>query len=134
MLWGILWGHCSERMTDWITDRQPTEADGDFEGEVAVCRSPKVDEHSWMHWSYVGPSTPWKHTLGWTPPWPQPALAAPTTEPRQFVSIRRTIVAGEDHILDAIADDGTAWCLRMSLRSSWSPISPLPAREVPADA
>lgn len=124
-------------MTDWITDRQPTEADGDVEGEVEVCRSPLVDEATWMHWSYVGPSTPWKHGLGWTPPGPQLAPAAPTTEPRRFVSISRTIVSDEDHFLDAIADDGTAWVLRMNVCSGsgrWRPMAPLPDYEVPADA
>jgi len=39
-----------------------------------------------------------------------------------------------DHILDAIADDGTAWFLCTNVCNSWSLISPLPAHEVPADA
>lgn len=87
-----------------------------------------------MHWSYVGPSTPWKHGLGWTPPGPQPAPAAPTTEPRRFVSISRTIVSDEDHILDAIADDGTAWFFHGARFSTWMQLRPLPDYEVPADA
>ena len=39
-----------------------------------------------------------------------------------------------DHILDAIADDGTAWFLHARRSFTWMPMRPLPAREVPADA
>jgi len=50
------------------------------------------------------------------------------------VSISRTIVSDEDHILDAIADDGTAWFFHGRRFDTWMPTRPLPARKVPADA
>jgi len=50
------------------------------------------------------------------------------------VSISRTILNDSDHILDAIADDGTAWWLRLNACPEWQALRPLPAREVPANA
>lgn len=120
-------------MAKWITDRQPTEADGDAHGYVVVPRGPDLRDQLLQHWSYVGPGVPWHHCSGWQPP----ASAVPTTEPRRFVSISRTIVSDEDHFLDAIADDGTAWVLRTNVCSGsgrWRPMAPLPDYEVPADA
>ena len=120
-------------MTEWITDRPPTEADGDSDGDVVVRMRPNIEIPQLLHWSYVGTGAPWKHCDQWQSPAPA-AEPTPTTEPRRFVSISRTIVAGEDHILDAIADDGTAWFLRTNVCSRWRPMAPLPDYEVPADA
>ena len=53
---------------DWITDRRPTEADGDEEGDVRACRSPGETDWSYLHWSYLGEATPWKHCADWQPP------------------------------------------------------------------
>lgn len=124
----------SQGMTDWITDRQPTEAEGDTHGYVVVPRGPDLRDKLLQHWSYVGPGVPWHHCSGWQPPAPVAEPARPATEPRRFVSISRTIVSDEDHILDAIADDGTAWFLRSNVWSRWRPMVSLPEYEVPADA
>lgn len=88
---------------------------------------------SFKHWSQVKPYMPWMRCCHWQPPAPV-AEPAPTTEPRRFVSISRTILGHDDHILDAIADDGTAWFFHGARFSTWMPLRPLPAREVSADA
>lgn len=59
---------------------------------------------------------------------PQPA----TTTPRKFVAISSYYAEGVYHT-DAIADDGTAWRAQ-SNDHAWTQYTPLPAREVPADA
>jgi hypothetical protein len=52
----------------WITDRLPTEADGDGDGDVRMKRRPGSSEYNFAHWSYVGPGAPWQHTSYWKPP------------------------------------------------------------------
>ena len=121
-------------MIKWILSRRPTEADGDAHGYVVVPRGPDLRDQLLQHWSYVGPGVPWHHCSGWQPPASVAEPARPATEPRRFVSISRTIVSDEDHILDAIADDGTAWFLHGARFSTWMPLRPLPDYEVPADA
>lgn len=62
-------------MSDWITDRQPTEADADRDGEVALRRfaDGRRDSATGKHdalvdWRHIGPGVPWKHTWAWEPP------------------------------------------------------------------
>lgn len=64
----------------WITDRLPTEADGDMDGGVlmALAPGPTPDEYWVIHWSCVGPGAAWQHTGGWQPP----AEPAPTDSDR----------------------------------------------------
>jgi len=60
------------------------------------------------------------------------------------VLISRTLLRNGDHILDAIDDEGVAWWMRLDTQPhhpsftpkdpEWQQLSPLPAREVPADA
>lgn len=54
----------------WITDRLPTEADGDMDGGVlmALAPGPTPDEYWVIHWSCVGPGAAWQHTAYWEPP------------------------------------------------------------------
>ena len=55
----------------WITDRRPTEADGDRDGYVCMERRPgHRDNPSMVHWSHVGAGIPWRHTVYWKPPVP----------------------------------------------------------------
>lgn len=68
-------------MTDWITDRQPTEADADRDGEVVLRRfadgrrdSTTGRYDALVDWRHIGPGVPWKHTSDWEPP----AQARPT--------------------------------------------------------
>jgi hypothetical protein len=53
---------------EWITDRLPTEADGDGNGDVRVRSRPGSSEYNFAHWSYVGPGAPWQRTSYWEPP------------------------------------------------------------------
>lgn len=59
-------------MTEWITDRRPSEKDTHGDGYVRMCLSPGSEDWSLVHWSYVGAGIPWKHTPHWEP---KPALA-----------------------------------------------------------
>lgn len=70
-------------MSDWITDRLPTRADGDEDNEVIVCNSPTFNVGDWEYEKYdrVKPGYIWRHTQYWTPPTPEPTLAAPEPEP-----------------------------------------------------
>lgn len=136
-------------MSDWITDRPPTEADGDMDGDVWVRTRPDIGFYVHRNWSIVGIGTPWQRSHFWRPPAPQiepepePKPAAPATEPRRFVSIRRTILRDGDHILDAVDDKGIAWWMRLDTQPhhpafppedpAWRQLSPLPARELPTE-
>ena len=117
-------------MSDWITDRLPTEADADRDGEVAVKQRPASASHPYFHWSSVKPGMAWRRTDYWVAPEP----AVPATQPRRFVSISRTVQPA-GHTLDAIADDGTAWwkVLGSDDQTDWHQLSPLPAREFPTE-
>ena len=112
---------------DWITDRRPTEADGDKDGDVLARQSPNGDDYSYRHWSYVGEATPWKHFENWQPP----AATEPT--PRKFASLTRT-AHGFGHTIDAIDDDGVAWWMVIGpddcSDTEWHQLLPLPGREV----
>lgn len=69
-------------MTDWITDRPPTEADGDCEGYVRACVHPGSGVSGFVHWSYVKIGVPWRRTVFWRPAAPAPEPAPePATEP-----------------------------------------------------
>ena len=59
---------------DWITDRRPTEADGDEDGNVVLRLVARVQwrpgsrfsQH--VDWRHIGKGVPWKHTDIWQPP------------------------------------------------------------------
>ena len=174
---------------DWITDRRPTEADGDKHGNVVILH---YHFHAHQPWYVVGHG-PWRRSDSWQPPAApdpaptKPALAVgqrwrrrdgalvtvgldsggdfvagglyytsngtapfsaspgsmleliellptptPTLAPRKFASIKRTIT-NVGHIIDAIDEDGVAWCMAVgsdSLEPEWIQLLPLPGREV----
>jgi hypothetical protein len=58
----------------WITDRPPTEADADGDGDVLICTTPRLNLEDWEYekWNDVTPGWPWRHTYNWTPPTPEP--------------------------------------------------------------
>ena len=132
---------------NWITDRRPTEADGDGDGEVVLRRfsdgrrdSTTGSFDALVDWRHIGEGVPWQHTLVWQPQVRVPAAEPepPTATPRRFVALSRT-VHDFGHTLDAIADDGTAWCMTLittdgELRTGWTQLTPLPAKEAPANA
>ena len=97
--------------TDWITDRPPTEADADADGQV-LAQGKTWSGFIELHLVRTG--TRWRHTSMWDSP--------TTTIPRKFTSITHT---GAFYL--ALADDGTAW---FDLGNGWMQLDPLPAREV----
>ena len=122
---------------NWITDRRPTEADGDEDGDVRVRYSPDSQDYSYLHWSHVGADVPWKHRDSWYPRGPAAEPEPPSTTPRKFVALTRT-VHEFGHTLDAIDEDGVAWCMVLPalepLDAEWTQLTPLPAKEAPANA
>lgn len=130
-------------MSDWITDRPPTKADGDWNGYVVVRHDGLVEGAILQPWNALLPETHWRHSLTWKPqPKPEPEPPATVAIPRRFVSVRRTILKDGDHILDAIDDQGTAWWRRLDTsphhpafptpEPEWQQLLPLPSHEVPA--
>ena len=75
---------------------------------------------------------PWEHVSTWTPADPEPE---PWPLPRLFAApIRRTCLPSGRMVLDAIADDGTAWAVWIDPESEaralcWYQIPPLPQPE-----
>ena len=113
---------------DWITDRRPTEADGDKDGLVIARCGPDNDVLTYLHWSHPYWKRVscvrllWSHTDMWQPP------TAPT--PRKFASLTRT--GSSRHIIDAIDEDGVAWWMTPATHDSepeWHQLTPLPGKE-----
>ncbi len=52
----------------WISDRCPTETDGDCDGDVSIKTHPDHDASTMVHWRMVVPGMSWRHTTYWTPP------------------------------------------------------------------
>jgi hypothetical protein len=49
----------NSQMSEWITDRLPTEAEADSDGDVKVLARRTSDNWSYCHWSWVGQGQPW---------------------------------------------------------------------------
>ena len=105
---------------EWITDRLPTEADGDGDGDVRMMYGPGSDDYTFAHWSHVGHGAPWQRTSCWEPP------TEPTpTEPDRIASRRVVQIAASTSLdLFALCDDGTIW-INVS-RSDWAELPAIP--------
>jgi uncharacterized coiled-coil protein SlyX len=109
---------------EWITDRPPTAADGDGDGDVRRRYGPGSDDYNFAHWSHVGTGAPWQRTSCWRPP------TEPTpTEPDRITALEQRVgelKRGEDAVgllyshlqsrlakLEGVQDDGSApkWTL-----------------------
>lgn len=112
-------------MTDWITDRAPTENDADPDGDVAVRRQPyREGKKVYRDWSLIAAGTPWRHTEYWT----ERDTPEPVTT-RRFASITRTVTANGSHTIDAIDTDGNAWWMVVGdpdWDQGWQRMTPLP--------
>jgi hypothetical protein len=76
---------------EWITDRLPTEADGDMDGNVWMRHVSSPEYNFFAHWSHVGPGAPWRRTIHWKPP------TEPTpTEP--LLTFRQRVTALEQRV------------------------------------
>ena len=108
-------------MADWITDRLPTEADADAEGEVSIRRGPAL--RSYMHWSYVVPGQPW---------WSANAAARivqPTPPPAPATTrVVTAVVVDGDRAIIAACNDGTIWCL-FRTSGEWQELPSIPQPE-----
>lgn len=142
-------------MSEWITDRQPTQADEDGDGEVVMRRFPDGRKSTagypdaLVAAAHVGPGIPWKHAGTWRPrPEPEPTpepLAEPELTPqtrkvpRGFLALYdmpKNNPGGPERVVVAIATDHTAWFrdLHDGLGFGWIQVPTLPDREEPIDA
>jgi hypothetical protein len=90
---------------EWITDRLPTEADGDMDGNVWMRLSPLTIMGIMgfsVHWSYVGSAAPWRHTSYWQPP-AEPAPTEPTpTEPDRIAALEQRVAELEARVFEQL--------------------------------
>jgi hypothetical protein len=73
---------------EWITDRLPTEADGDMDGLVFMRHVSSPEYNFSAHWSHVGPDAPWQRTIYWKPP----------TEPDRIAALEQRVAELEAQI------------------------------------
>lgn len=101
---------------DWITDRLPTEAEADKWGDVVIAY-----EGGWdmVRWEQVQTGQAW---LAFKP--------ADAATKRRIISTNRTVHPNGVAIIDAVADDGTAWWIAQGDDDNgWRQLPPLPDRE-----
>jgi hypothetical protein len=105
----------------WITDRLPTEADGDGDGDVRMVPAPHADPDDYLlvHWSYVGDAAPWQRTSCW-----EPHTEPAPTEPDRIASRRVVQITGGDDWLVALCNDGTL--LRWAAVVGWTELPAIP--------
>jgi hypothetical protein len=114
---------------DWITDRLPTKADADEWGDVVIGY-----EGGWdmVRWEEVQTGQAW---LAFKPADAADflnsiAAAVEAGQRRRIISTNRTVHPNGVGIIDAVADDGTAWWIAQGDDDNgWRQLPPLPDRE-----
>ena len=82
---------------EWITDRLPTEADGDMDGDVRRRHWSDPSEYDLAHWSHVGFGAPWQRTIYWKPP------AQPTpTKPDRIAALEQRVAELEARVFEQV--------------------------------
>ena len=86
-----------------ITDRPPTEADGDDDDRVQILNPDGTwDEIRTCHWQYVArDGDPWTHTPRWQPPAP-PSLTEQALADINAVLTDTSIAVWKTSVLDAM--------------------------------
>ena len=99
---------------EWITDRLPTEADGDMDGDVRMVLGPNGSgDWDLAHWSCVGAGAFWQHTSYWKPP-TEPDRTKPTpTEPDRIAELEQRVAE-----LEARASQQMGLMARLSLSTA----------------
>jgi len=87
-------------MSEWITDRPPTEADADPNGDVLVRRSSTY--FTALPWRYVAAGAPWRRTAFWCQPAP---AAEPTPLPVPAPEIPEPIRTGAAQFYVVVVGD-----------------------------
>ena len=112
-------------MAEWITDRLPTAADADEDGDVRVCfeQSGRSEDGIYVHYSEVVPGQPW---------WSPKAAAQPTPPPAPAPAPTRVVTAmtANDLRLYAACNDGTMWAVG-AVSGEWHQIPSIPQPEAP---
>lgn len=113
----------------WVTFRQPSQDDADSDGLVmVVARGEMPVLVDWtVAWNNAGQ---WGEYYGWThtDKWHEEALTQnqPSTNlQRLYISVSRSFGPRGQHIIDAVASDGTAWYLETD-EGVWYQHPPLP--------
>ena len=128
-------------MTEWITDRLPTERDADGDGDVRVPRDLGADPltlYGYQFYKWIVPGQPWWSRNAATAPEPAPESAPePAPEPApvagrkivQFVHVPENDYHGQKAF--ALCDDGTMWTSSISntMCAPWQQLPPIPQRE-----
>lgn len=99
----------------WIDHLRPTalDADENYQVEIRLSAPHRDLMYTRVYWGNVGLGTPWRHSPGWAPPAIDDCEGEPSHEPvvRTYKSISRAWHPRRGQwVLDAVADDGTAWC------------------------
>ena len=96
----------SQGMDEWITDRQPTEADGDSDADVSCKRHPDQQGSHFIHWSHIGAGVPWKHTSYWQPPAQPEPEPEPEPEPTPTIPAHLRVGVVPFYVLVVSDDSG----------------------------
>jgi hypothetical protein len=113
-------------MTEWITDRLPTAADADADGDVKIKTGQRQDPENgdFAHYTLIVPSQPW---------WSRNAANRPTPPPAPAPAPTRVVFAmcAAFDSMYAACNDGTVWAL--SPMCPWHQLPSIPQPEASDD-